>query len=193
MAGVARVVVGFEIVEQLADCDIVFIYEVEAFGRVVLAATDLVALFAPVGAFPAIGIVGGCVWAREFALAIFEMRLPCDGYAIECVARRMGCVIGIGGIVEKEGLLFCIVCVQMCIEKANGVLEVHRSGFVQVVTRDVVGTFAGCADAVAVFDPARIARGSMASVGDEVVIKAVFFGAIGEGLAHVCVVPSLGG
>ena len=72
-------------------------------------------------------------------------------------------------------------------------LEVHGSGFVQVVTRDVVRVFAGCADAAAVFDPARIGRGSMASVGDEVVVKAVFFGAVGQGLAHVCVVPSLGG
>ena len=75
VAGVARVVVGFEVVEQLADCDVVFVYEVEAFGRVVLAAADLVALFAPFGAFPAVGIVGGCVWAREFALAVFEVRL----------------------------------------------------------------------------------------------------------------------
>ena len=73
--GVARVVVGFEVVEQLADCDVVFVYEVEAFGRVVLAAADLVALFAPFGAFPAIGIVGGGVWAREFAFAVFEVCL----------------------------------------------------------------------------------------------------------------------
>ena len=54
--GLRRVVVGFEVVEQLADCDVVFVYEVEAFGRVVFAAADLVALFAPFGAFPAIGI-----------------------------------------------------------------------------------------------------------------------------------------
>ena len=169
VAGVARVVVGFEVGEQLADCDVVFVYEVEAFGRVVLAAADLVALFAPFGAFPAIGIVGGCVWAREFAFAVFEVRLSRDGYAVEGVARRVGCVIGIGGVVEEEGVLFCVVCVQMIVEKADGVLEVHGSGFVQVVTRDVVRAFAGCADAAAVFDPARIGRGSMAAVGDEVV------------------------
>ena len=69
----------------------------------------------------------------------------------------------------------------MIVEKADGVLEVHGAGFVEVVTRDVVGIFAGCADAAAVFDPARIGRGSMASVGDEVVVKAVFFRAVGQG------------
>ena len=193
VARVARVVVGFEVVEQLADCDVVFVYEVEAFRRVVLAAADLVALFAPFGAFPAVGIVGGCVWAREFAFAVFEVCLSRNGYAVERVTRRVGRVIGIGGVVEEEGVLFCVVCVQMIVEKADGVLEVHRSGFVQVVTRDVVRIFAGCADAAAVFDPARIGRGSMAAVGDEVVVKAVFFRAVGQGLAHVCVVPSLGG
>ena len=97
------------------------------------------------------------------------------------------------GVVEEEGLLFCVFFCEMGVEKANGVLKVHGSGFVQVVTRDVVRIFAGCADAAAVFDPARIGRGSMAAVGDEVVVKAVFFGAVGQGLAHVCVVPSLGG
>ncbi len=193
VAGVARVVVGFEVVEQLADCDVVFVYEVEAFGRVVLAAADLVALFAPFGAFPAIGVVGGCVWTREFALAVFEVRLSRDGYAVEGIARCVGCVIGVGGVVEEEGLLFCVFFCEMIIEEANGVLEVHGSGFVQVVTRDVVRVFAGCADAATVFDPARIARGSMAAVGDEVVVKAVFFGGVGQGLAHVCVVPAFSG
>ena len=126
-------------------------------------------------------------------LPFLKCACPCDGYAVECVARRVGCVIGIGGVVEEEGLLFCVVCIQMIVEKTDSVLEVHGAGFVQVVTRDVVRVFAGCADAAAVFDPARIGRGSMASVGDEVVVKAVFFGAVGQGLAHVCVVPALGG
>ena len=102
-------------------------------------------------------------------LPFLKCACPRDGYAVEGVARRVGCVIGIGGVVEEEGVLFCVVCVQMIVEKADGVLEVHGSGFVQVVTRDVVRAFAGCADAAAVFDPARIGRGSMAAVGDEVV------------------------
>ncbi|OPZ13990.1 MAG: hypothetical protein BWZ10_01978 [candidate division BRC1 bacterium ADurb.BinA364] len=174
VARIARVFRRFQDAHQLADGDVVFINEIDA----------------PFGLRPRLGAAHGGLRLGAAASAVFQPALASHGNAVDFLGRRMGGVVGVGGVIQEKRLAARLAVGQMRFEKLLGVKEVFAAGAGVVVARHGFFAFARRGQDAAAFDPAGHRRAAMAARRQEAIIESVVERRIGERLAQIGVVPA---